>query len=250
MINPKDVLKTIESYFSKRRTHTARILSGPKREAWFSAECFVALAQREIAEDGPLTHWGEITHQNISNRVKASPGAGELSKLPDVAVILPTEGNAAVGMIIENKVILGSEKPDGPLEKLREQMLNARKIWPEASILGLIFIAAVTHAKTPKYNDVLKEVAATTEKVFAGISGFHWIHKDKIHRIFDQVETRFAYPAMHFSLALCSIELPSALQTAVDDKPSDTGPRLEAPLQVLRSLRTRPLVQQERRSSK
>jgi hypothetical protein len=82
--------------------------------------CFVALAQREISEEGPLTHWGEITHRKMAKKLKASPGAGVLSKLPDMAAILPAGGNAAVSLIIENKVILGGEKPEGTIENLKE----------------------------------------------------------------------------------------------------------------------------------
>lgn len=248
MPKPKTVVKAIESYFYKRRNHTARILSGPKRETWFSAECFVALAQREISEEGPLTHWGEITHRKMAKKLKASPGAGVLSKLPDVAAILPAGGNAAVSLIIENKVILGGEKPEGTIENLKEQMLNAQNVWPGASIVGLIFVAAVSHAKKPKYSDRLRRVVATTDKVFDGVLGFRWVRQEKVHRIFDEVGTRFAYPAMHFSLALCSIELSS--QVAAVDESLETAAEPQAPPPVIRSPRTRPTVPKPRRSPK
>jgi hypothetical protein len=130
---------------------------------------------REISEEGPLTHWGEITHRKMAKKLKASPGAGILSKLPDVAAILPAGGNAAVSLIIENKVILGGEKPEGTIENLKEQMLNAQNVWPGASIVGLIFVAAVSHAKKPKYSDLLRRVVATTDKVFDGVLGFRWV---------------------------------------------------------------------------
>jgi hypothetical protein len=135
------IVQTIQSYFYKKRKHTARILSGPKRETWFSAECFVALAQRRISDEGPLTHWGERTHQTIANRLKAQSEVGMSDMVPNVALILPVDGQDAVGMIIENKLILAGETPDTVLGSLKKQMVNAEQLWPGASVVGLVFIA-------------------------------------------------------------------------------------------------------------
>jgi hypothetical protein len=45
MPKAKKIVNTIRSYFYKRRTHTAGVLSRPKRETWFSAECFLWLSE-------------------------------------------------------------------------------------------------------------------------------------------------------------------------------------------------------------
>jgi hypothetical protein len=249
MPNAKKILNTIQSYFYKNRAHTSGILSGPKRETWFSAECFVALAERKISKEGPLTYWGELSHGTIAKALKAKPSKGKPSKIPDIAAILPGDGKKAVGTIIENKLILADEKPESILESLKTQMLNAERLWPGTSVIGLIFIAGVTHAKVPKYNKVLKEVVAATEGVFAGVPNFRWISRDKVHRIFDEIYTEFAYPAMHFSLALCSIELSSAPRPSDDVVSMATKKNQSAP-PILRSLRTRPETPKPRRSPK
>lgn len=249
MPKAEKVVQTIRSYFYRKRKHTARILSGPKRETWFSAECFVALAQRRISNEGPLTHWGERTHQTIAKRLKAKSRMGASGMVPDVAVILPVDGEKAVGMIIENKLILADEKPDAILKDLKKQMLNAELLWPSASVVGLVFIAGVTHTDKPKYKAVVQEIVAKVENLFAGSSSFRWVSPDKVHRIFDEAETELAYPAMHFSLALCSFELswsPSQIAQATPQHARNEIP--EPP--VLRTLRTRPVNPNPRRSPK
>jgi hypothetical protein len=248
------VVQTIQSYFYKKRKHTARILSGPKRETWFSAECFVALAQRQISAEGPLTHWGELCHRTIAKKLNAQSlntqsRTGSFAKVPDVAVILPIEGKKAVGMIIENKLILADEKPGAILKSLKQQMLNAEKLWPTISVVGLVFIAGVTHTKHAKFNKFEKEIVTNVESLFAGVPTFRWIFPGRVHRIFDGAETEFAYPAMHFSLALCSFELsPLPLPSALAAPQSSRKPVPEPP--VVRSLRTRPLSPKPRRSPK
>ncbi|GGG87497.1 hypothetical protein [Edaphobacter dinghuensis] len=249
MPKTKKIVKTIESYFYKRRAHTAGILSGPKRETWFSAECFAALAERKISKEGPLTYWGELSHGTIAKALNAKLGKGRPSKIPDMAAILPADRELAVGTIVENKLIRADEKPESILKGLRTQMVNAERCWPGTSIVGLIFIAGVTHAKEPKYNKVLKEVVAAVEGVFAGVQNFRWINHDKVHRIFDETYTEFAYPAMHFSLALCAIELSSAL-LPLDDAVCVTRKEKQTAPSVLRSLRTRPETPKPHRSPK
>jgi hypothetical protein len=248
MPDSTEVLKVIEKHFHTRRTHTARVLSGPKREAWFSAECFVALAQRKILKEGPITHWGELSYSKITKRVKAIAGSGELSKLPDLVAALPTDGNSAISLIIENKVISGAENPRKTLSDLKKQMLNARKIRPDAEVLGIIFIVAATHTKKPTYKGVLKGVADSVEDTFMRIKGFRWLYAEKIRRVFDEVGTELAYPAMHFSLALCAIELQPSGHVRAPQIPvaSPVMPDNTAP--VLRSLRTRPLIPKPKRS--
>ena len=227
MPQAKNVVKTIESYFYKKRTHTANILIGPKRETWFSAECFAALGERRISKEGPMTYWGELSHGKIAKALNAKPGKGKRSMIPDVAAILPADGKNAVGTIIENKLILAHERPNVILEDLKKQMLNAEALWPDTSIVGLIFIAGVTHAVEKKYNKLLKKevpepiynkalkrVVEAVEGVFTGVPRFRWINNDKVHRIFDDTYTEFAFPATHFSLALCSIELSSEIGRA------------------------------------
>lgn len=262
MPKASEIVKIIDSYFYKNRTRTANVLSGPKRETWFSAECFAALAERRISKEGPLTYWGEVSHGTIAKKLNVKPNNGDPSKMPDIAAILPADGKKAVGTIIENKLVLAHEDPADILESLKEQMLNAEALWPGAPIIGLIFIAGVTHAVEKKYNKLLKKrtseptykkflnkMTTAVDNMFTGVPTFRWIEKGKVHRVFDEGHTEFAYPAMHFSLALCSIELSSAplpAEDAVSGLAEDNQP--QSP--VHRTLRTRPKTPKPRLCSK
>ena len=244
------VVRSIEGHFRKRRVHTAQVLTGPKRETWFSAECFVALAQRRILKEEFITYWGERTYSTLTKVVEARPGLGELARLFDLVAVLPGTGDSAVSLIIENKLILGDEGPGQILQGLKKQMLNARKICSEANVLGNIFFAAVTYQKKPKYSDLLKGVTDSANSIFLGSEGFQWVESQKVRKVFDAVSSGFAYPAMHFSLVLCAVELPPL---ALDGLPQSTiapipaGPGVQP---VLRSLRTRPQTPKPPRSPK
>jgi hypothetical protein len=129
-------------------------------------------------------------------------------------------------------------------------MLNARKIFPDAHVLGNIFVAGVAHQKKVKYADILKGVTDSADSILLATKGFRWVEGRKIRKVFDDASSQFAYPAMHFSLALCAIELPPL---TLDGRPQSTSapiPAVPDVQPVLRSLRTRPQTPKPPRSPK
>ena len=115
--------------------------------------------------------------------------------IPDIVAILPSDGKQAVGTIIENELILADDNPAAIIKDLKNQMLNAERLWPGTSVLGLIFIAGVTHAvkleddKRPKrkkkknekeekkssqpfYPKLLKEIELSVNAEFASVPNF------------------------------------------------------------------------------
>lgn len=146
MPQPTEIADWLLDYFRTNKQRTARVLTGPKRETWFSAECFVALTgaggpDAEMSDEGPLTYWGEVQYKTFFSRVKAPLREGSHRSKPDIICALPVMGEAAIDTVIEIKLILNDEKSDGCLSDLKKQMLNARQLFPQGKVLGVVFLA-------------------------------------------------------------------------------------------------------------
>jgi len=212
MPSPTEISTWIQKYFGVNQQRTAQVLTGPKRETWFSAECFVALAgalgpDEVMSEEGPLTYWGEREFATFFALVKAPLREGSHKRKPDIVCSLPIDGEEAIDTVIEVKLILNDEKPRACLSELRGQMLNARQLFPGAKVLGVIFIAAAPLITPGTFSKTVKQAASCVDATLPHNEGFQWLSDQRFQEIFAAVESGFAYPAMCVSLSMGIVTL-------------------------------------------
>ena len=204
----------IAKYFAESRCRTADVLTGPKRETWFSAETFVALNKAitphdEFPEFPNFSCWGEQQYKTIFELLKGHvPTVGHAKRKPDVVCFNTDDGPEAVVAVIEIKLVLNDENAKSCLGELKEQIQNAALMFPDADILGLIFFATAPFL-TPRTlelasNDLLEGI----EETFPEADGFRTITGFELRSIFELVPTSFVFPKMSVSLSLAALHLP------------------------------------------
>jgi len=210
---PLEIAFLASRYFARNKEQTAKVLAGPKRETWFSAETFVALHSATgtfVSRDsGPrFSCWGEDQFSSVFERVNAGvPETDGVGNKPDIVCYRPDDGVGAVEAILELKLLLNDESPTSSLKKLKEQVLTARQLFPKTRALGLIFIAAVPFLTPGTFDRNIDNAKHQAELILPPGEGFSWVYGHDFARVFDVVSTGFYYPAMHVSLALGVREL-------------------------------------------
>jgi hypothetical protein len=207
MPQPTEISTWIQEYFKANKQRTAQVLTGPKRETWFSAECFVALAgaggpNAEMSKEGPLTYWGEREFAIFFASVEAPLREGDHKRKPDIVCSLPITGEEAIDTVVEVKLILNDEAPGGCVSELSGQMLNARQLFPGAKVLGVIFIAAAPLITPGTFSNRIRQAESCVDAALPHDRGFRWLSDQHFREIFAGVESGFAYPAMSVSLSM------------------------------------------------
>ena len=187
------------------------MLAGPKRETWFSAETFVALCSAARPLEGnellpDFSCWGEQQFSTIFDRIEARIGDGEHRRKPDIVCYSPARGEDAIDTVIELKLILNDENPNACLGELKAQLLNARKLFPRARVLAMLFLAAAPLRTPGAFDKAVGELESSVSSLLPEREGFLWIAGHHCTPIFEQVDTGFHYPAMKVSLALGFLE--------------------------------------------
>lgn len=133
-------LKVLEQHYGKRRDFY-HIVTGPKRETWFTAEAIAALSR---AESGHLSRgfiiFGEKSYRSMLRELKLTPSSMiGLSNVPDIVGY--SYGKNVVAFVVEAKLIdsLDDREARGTLADLKVQMDRVRDLLPSATAIGLVF---------------------------------------------------------------------------------------------------------------
>jgi len=204
----------ISRYFAEHRCRTADVLTGPKRETWFSAETFVALHKAitphdEFPDFPQFSCWGEQQYKTVFELLKSScPTVGEVKRKPDVVCYNTEDGPEAVAAVIEIKLVLSDENANSCLAELKGQLLNAALLFPGADIVGLIFFATAPFL-TPKTLELASDqLTAGIKATFPELEGFQSVPGFELRPVFQLVPTSFVFPKMSVCLSLAALHLP------------------------------------------
>ena len=144
----------IQKYFHAHRARTAEVLSGPKRETWFSAETYVTLC-REISphpENPDLPNfscWGELEFATVFASLELGrPSVGSPMRKPDIVCYNVSEGIEAVELSSRSSWSEIMRMRMLVWRNLKEQLSNAALFFPYANIFGIVFFAMAPY-KTP-----------------------------------------------------------------------------------------------------
>jgi hypothetical protein len=188
-------------------------LAGPKREAWFSAETFVALsrAAKPVKNNEFIPEfscWGEEQFSTVLRKLQTNlVSRGAIERRPDIVCFLPEESVEAIDAILELKLLLNGEDPASSVKELKRQMQNARQISSKAKVLGLVFLAAAPLQTPATFEGNVAGVRCEVERALPEREGFTWISGHNFAPVFRNVHTDFHYPSMVVSLVLAVREL-------------------------------------------
>jgi hypothetical protein len=212
MPTPGNMATWIGHYFREHQARTAEVLSGPKRETWFSAETYVALCREisphlEFPEFPNFSFWGEQEFVTVFDLLELErPSVGAPKRKPDIVCYSPLEGIGAVGAVIEIKLVRNDENANSCLVELKGQLMNASLLFPDADILGLVFFATAPY-QTPQILDSASErLKQGIESIFPEQDGFTFIPGFELQSIFHLVPTSFHFPRMSVSLSLAALQ--------------------------------------------
>lgn len=205
--SPSEIVGWIAEYFAAHRQRTAHVHAGPKRETWFSAETFVALSlQTTPHPDHPLlldfSCWGEQEFGTIFKLIAAKKGSGDHRRKPDIVCYRPVDGIEAVSTVIEIKLVRNDENPGPCLDELNEQLSNAGSLFPDADLLGLVFLAAAPFISPRTWESADKRLESAIASCFPGSGGAVTTGSTSI---FEMVRTQFHFPVMSVSLKIASV---------------------------------------------
>jgi hypothetical protein len=209
--SPTQIAGWIREYFSMNQARTAQVLAGPKRETWFSAETFVALcrAAKPLGDNEwvpDFSCWGEQQFSTIFKLIQATRGEGDHDRKPDIVCYRPIDGPDAVGTVIEIKLVRNHEDSQSCLGELKSQLLNARRLFPNADVLGVIFVAAAPLNTPGSFEKIIARLANTVSVLLPEDQGFTWVPDHRFTPIFKQISTQLYYPAMSVSLTLAVLK--------------------------------------------
>jgi hypothetical protein len=158
MAYEKEAVQYIEKWFQRDTEHLVNVVAGPRREAWFNAEAYVALSHR--ARYKTFVMWGEQEWQTVVGRSVAAAFKELKEKKPDLIGFDGKEGPEAIQFVIESKVIYngdGTTAVNKTLEDLRRQLLRSMSVTPRASAIGVLYLVwqggQGTPTKKPRKGD-------------------------------------------------------------------------------------------------
>ena len=208
-----NIAKWTYKYFKKHKRRTARVLAGPKRETWFSAEMYAALCLKSSSSgDSPycpdFSCWGEQQFSTLLAKVREEAKIIGLKKRrPDIICYLPIDKDDAIDSIIEIKLLLSNKNFRQTLGGLKKQMIDARKLSSHAKVLGMIFLVAAPYRTPGICKKSIENLQSTADSIFREQEGFSWVEGYRVISVFDKEPTNWFYPKMLVSLALGVIEL-------------------------------------------
>jgi hypothetical protein len=211
MPSANDIARWTREYFQQAQQRTVHVLAGPKRETWFSAELFVALSSQATPHAIDLGFpsfaiYGEQEYATVFTSVLAASPTYHARRRPDIVVYEPGVGINAILAVIELKVVLEGENPARAMADLDIQLRAARLLAPNATVLGLVFLAAVPF-KTP--GTFARTRAAVRQSVEAALpaTDYDWVAGYDLVDVFPPTPTEFLYPALSVPLAIGIREL-------------------------------------------
>ena len=134
------LIAILEKHFGKRKDFY-HIVTGPKRETWFTAESIAALSRAQSGNQSRgFIIFGEKNYSTILRdlKLKASSRKG-LSKIPDIVGY--SFGKETIAFVLEAKLVdeLDNDKAITILEDLRDQLLRAKALLPSTTVIGMVY---------------------------------------------------------------------------------------------------------------
>ena len=205
-----EFVQWISEHFQANKARVASIVSGPKRETWFSAETIAALNHRiEPHPDNSFfptfACYGEQEYNTVFSSLGVDRADGGGRKRPDVVIYSPDIGLSAILAIIEMKLCLRGDKHESTLNDLHDQMENAHSLCPEANIIGLVFFIDAPFLTPDTCAKGFRAVEQSLEKIFPAPI-FKYVEGFSGTFIVPLIEPQFVYPAFYTSVALFAIE--------------------------------------------
>jgi hypothetical protein len=173
MAYEKEAVQCVAKWFERDKKHLVDVVAGPKREHWFNAEAYVALSHR--ARLGTFVMWGEQEWRTVMGKSAEAP-VEKLKKKADLIAFRKSKGPEAVEFVIESKLICNSvskSKTKDGLTDLRRQLLGARSCFPNAGMIGLLYIVWQRRQKSNP-SDFFDRVASQTDEIFSSV-GYEWL---------------------------------------------------------------------------
>jgi hypothetical protein len=144
--------------------------------------------------------WGEQEFATVFKLIAAKRGrSGKHKKRPDLVCYRPVDGIEAVSTVLELKLVRNDESPTPCLAELQAQLSNARLLFPDADLLGLVFLAAAPFLTPRNWETAGKKLDSAMTSCFPGAATTRAVS------LFELVPTQFHYPRMSTSLKLASV---------------------------------------------
>jgi hypothetical protein len=183
----QEICDWISKHLNSNKQHVANVLSGPKRETWFSSD---------------FACYGEQSYKTALNSVGVvQQFCSALGKRPDIVIYKPDVGINAIHAIIEVKVIFEGEMPSKSILDLDNQLRTARSIFPNALVLGIVFISATPLITPGTFQNTKQAIKSNLESTLSS-PDYSWINQFDVVDIFTMIPTTFAYPSMMVPLSM------------------------------------------------
>lgn len=147
MPTAQGIVSYIREHFSQHAQRVVNIAIGPRREGWFNAEVFVAInTNASILSDDAFAAYGEESIGTVLGKVGMTPsGDSDENRIPDIVGYGINANGYDVSFVIEAKVVYSMDQDNGAsaLCLLNEQVLRAKKFFPDAICMGIVYAVAV-----------------------------------------------------------------------------------------------------------
>lgn len=194
MVSDRDLEKMVGvlSEHFLLREDLFHIVTGPRRETWFTAESIAVLSKEECSElDKGFLITGEQSYTKLlhDSGTIATQEDG-LRRIPDIVGFSARCKKAKIAFIIEAKLIDSMKSARKTLHDLFEQLAFAKKMFPTVVVVGFVFL--VHHRYNAARDGVFPEkfFQRVTQRIESGFQfpPCHWIVPDKVKVIRRDVE--------------------------------------------------------------
>ena len=201
MIQIQKIANAVRVYFQRKTKaqHTVNILSGPKRETWFSAEMFVAISalqpkgsKRNASRSVKFAVYGEQSLSRLDKRLKG------LRKRPDIVVFDPSKlqgspKDPAVSTLIEVKLFRTNENNIKEINKLASQLESAANAITTATVAGVVFVASVPVRTPGLHQRAVDEIRQAIEQALPD-ADYEWVDGHDLAELIPLRQNSLGYP--------------------------------------------------------
>ena len=233
MIQVQKIADAVRAHFQAKAQHTVNIAAGPKREAWFSAEMFVAISElsawrtssSQVKHRGPtrgskarrpnviqaklpfvrfrgvlnFAVYGEQALVTLDERLTSQ-------KRPDLVLFDPssTQGSPkdpAVSTVIEVKLFRTDENNLKELESLKTQLDGAADALNSATIAGVVFVVTARMLTPGQHPRAVKRIRSDMEQMLPD-ADYEWVDGHDLSELIPPMYTSFGYPRNMVALTM------------------------------------------------
>jgi len=209
MTHYDDAADALVGHFSHHAQRVIDMAIWPRREVWFNSEAFVAISSlNEDRFDPEWMLWGEQQYQTTTRELGLpDPSADDARKSPDIVAYHIENEQTSIRGVIEAKIVYAEDMGDGraaaSLKKLHEQMLRARRVFPAAFSMGVVYMVHRGPARPrTEIDKFFRSCGVLFEQETPGAANVG----DLVRAPGDlqEVQTTTAYPSSTLSFAIAS----------------------------------------------